>query len=116
MDDLENKIGSILGNPEMMQKIMALAQNFQMPADDAPPDPPPAENTPFMPDLDLATIQKIAGFAQKSNIDKHQQDLLKALTPYLSEIRIGKLERAMRAAKLANLAGVFFANQPLLGR
>ena len=28
MDDFENKLGQILGNPEMMGKIMAMAQSF----------------------------------------------------------------------------------------
>ena len=29
MEDMESKLGAILGNPQMMQQIMSLAQNFQ---------------------------------------------------------------------------------------
>ena len=39
MDDFENKLGQILGNPEMMGKIMAMAQNFGN--QEPQPDPPP---------------------------------------------------------------------------
>lgn len=105
MEDLENKLGAILGNPDMMEKIMSLAQNLG--ANEAasgqhkenPPSP--------LPELDLSMIQKLSGFAKNSRIDPNQQTLLKALTPYLSNHRIGRLERAMHAAKLANFATAF---------
>ena len=54
--------------------------------------------------LDLGMIQKISGIARQSGIDKDQQNLLKALGPYLSRERITKLEKAMRAAKIAGVA------------
>ena len=45
MDGIEEKLGSILSNPEMMQKIMGFAQSLNM--QDAAPEakqetPPPA--------------------------------------------------------------------------
>jgi hypothetical protein len=52
-------------------------------------------------------LQKLSGFASQSSIDKDQKTLLKALGPYLSRDRISKLEKAMRAAKLARLASGF---------
>ena len=54
--------------------------------------------------LDMGTMQKLLGIARQSGIDKNQQALLKALAPYLSRERIAKLEKAMRAAKIAALA------------
>ena len=52
MEDFENKLGQILGNPEMMGKIMAMAQSFgsQEPA----PELPPQQE---IPEVDFATIQ-----------------------------------------------------------
>jgi hypothetical protein len=117
MDDMENKLGAILGNPEMMQKIMALAQNFNQPESNqekSKPDSPKQEADAFsMPDLDFTTIQKLTGLAQSSSIDKNQQSLLRALRPYLSNQRINKLERAMRAAKMAGVATKFLGSAPL---
>lgn len=113
MDDMENKLGAILQNPEMMQQIMALAQNFsQSTTKQEPPKqetPPPKQDTAFsgLPDLDLSTIQKLSGLAKSSGIDKNQQTLLRALSPYLSRHRISKLERAMRAARMAGMATAF---------
>ncbi len=99
MDDLEEKLGSILNNPQMMQNIMAMAQsmgNQEGSRQDSSPNP--------LPDIDLATIQKISGLAQKSNIDQRERALLRALGAYLSKERIYKLEKAMRAAKIAKIA------------
>lgn len=103
MEGMENKIQEILGNPDMMQQIMSIAQNFQSAPQEEPPPPQPSP----MPDIDIATIQRLAGFASQSNIDKNQRNLLAALGPYLSAPRISKLEKAMRAAKMANMASVF---------
>ncbi len=103
MDDMENKLGAILNDPEMMQKIMALAQDL---GQSAPQQEAPRQEPAFspMPDVDFTTIQKLAGLAGSSRIDKNQQELLQALRPYLSHQRINKLERAMRAAKMAGIA------------
>lgn len=115
MDEMENKLNSILGNPQMMQQIMAMAQAMgqqDMPKqEEKPPEPPPqpkpqsVSTMPAMPSMqDAAMLQRIAGIARQSGIDKNQQALLKALGPYLSRDRITKLERAMRAAKIAAFA------------
>ena len=101
MDNMEDKIENILNNPEMMQKIMAMAQSLggssQEPASGQTPQNP-------LSDIDFGMLQKISGLAQQGSIDKQQQNLLQALNPYLSRQRIQKLENAMRAAKMAQIA------------
>ena len=109
MDDFENKLGQILGNPEMMGKIMAMAQSFQ--TQEAPAPPPPQEAD--LPQLDFAAIQKLSSLMGSANVDGDQRALLAALTPYISGTRISKLERAMRAAKLAGLAKTFLGSSSL---
>ena len=109
MEDFESKLGQILGNPEMMGKIMAMAQSFG--GQEAPPEPPSQEAS--MPEIDFATIQKISGLMGNAKVDGNQKALLAALSPYISNVRIGKLERAMRAAKLAGLAQSFLGSTPL---
>ena len=109
MDDLQSQMNSVLQNPEMMQKIMALAQSLNS-ADEPQqiPENPKQESAGFpLPDIDFATLQKLSGLAGQSNIDNNQRTLLKALSPYLSHGRISKLEKAMRAAKMASMASVF---------
>ncbi len=109
MDDMQQKLDAILGNPEMMAQLMNMAQSLG----GAPPSPPPLqESSPATPamNIDPGMLQKIIGIAQQSGIDKNQQTLLRALNPYLSQERIGKLEKAMRAAKLAGLASSFLGS------
>lgn len=112
MDEMEQKLGAVLGNPELMQKIMAMAQSLGQPAQ-PPQEPPPA------PEMDFAMLQRLSGLARQSGIDSQQRALLTALKPYLSNERVSKLEKAMRAAKLAKMASAFLENggiQLLTGR
>ena len=111
MDGIEEKLGSILSNPEMMQKIMGFAQSLNM--QDAAPEakqetPPPA---PQPPQIDANLLKAVSGMAKQSGVDQDQQALLRALGPYLSRQRIRKLENAMRAAKMARIAASVLARQ-----
>lgn len=110
MDDFESKLGSILNNPEMMGRIMEMAQSFG--GQSQQPEPPPAEE-PSTPDFDFATIQKLSGLMSSARVDGNQKALLAALSPYVSSNRINKLERAMRAAKLAGVATSFLGSTSL---
>lgn len=101
MSEMEEKLNSVLNNPQMMQQIMAMAQSMN--GQPQHKEDPPQKQEP-MPDLDLGMLQKLSGLAGQSRIDKNQQSLLKALGPYLSRERIVKLEKAMRAAKMARMA------------
>jgi hypothetical protein len=102
MSELEEKLNSVLSNPQLMQQIMSMAQNMN---NSAPSEPPGAQEP--LPELDINLIRQLSGMAQKGTIDRNQQSLLKALGPYLSPGRISKLEKAMRAAKMAQFATVF---------
>jgi hypothetical protein len=101
---MEDKLSALLSNPQLMQQIMAMAQSLGQSAPAPPPPPPklePASPLPSMPDIDPAMIGKIMSLAGSSSIDRNQKALLCALEPYLSRGRLEKLEKAMRAAKLA---------------
>lgn len=119
MDQMEDKLGAILNNPQLMGQIMSMAQSFGQSA------PPPQQQSPApaapagLPDLDPAMIQKIASMAGQSGIDGNQQALLRALNPYLSSRKVEKLEKAMRAAKMARMASGFLGQgglSMLMGR
>lgn len=107
MEGMEEKLNSILSNPQMMAQIMSMAQSFGM---NEPPRPESPAPPPAMPaiNFDPAVLHKVMAMAQQTGIDKNQLSLLHALGPYLSERRITKLENAMRAAKIAALASSFF--------
>lgn len=111
MDGMEDKLNAILGNPQMMQQIMSMAQAMGQQEEQKKEPPPQPQNSAL--GLDLAMIQKLSGIARQSSIDKNQQNLLKALGPYLSRERIAKLEKAMRAAKIAGIASTALAGSGL---
>lgn len=108
MSELEEKLGSILSDPNMMQQLMGMAQMLSA---NAPAQPQPSSDarqteTP-QPGVDEKTLRMLSGIARQGNVDDNQHSLLKALQPYLSRERIAKLERAMRAARMAGAASSF---------
>ena len=110
MPELEDKISAILNNPAMMQQIMTMAQSLgsqSEPHSDIPAQPDPAPQ--INPEL-LQSVLKIAG---QTGIDANQKALLRALRPYLTAARLQKLEKAMRAAKLAGVASTALGNGAL---
>ena len=111
MGEMEDKLSAILNNPQMMSQIMSMAQAMGAnSSNDAPPQPQPQPSAPKPPapapslSIDPMMLQKLSGFAGQGAINKEQQALLKALSPFLQKDRLGNLERAMRAAKLARFA------------
>ena len=55
-------------------------------------------------------LQKLSGLAGQTGIDSDQQALLHALSPYIGNAKMTKLEKAMRAAKMARVASGFLGN------
>jgi hypothetical protein len=102
MAEMEDKINSILSDPKMMQQIMSMAQTLG--GDTPKKEEGPQPQNFSLPDIDMATVQRLTGLAKQSSIDKREQYLLRALGGYLSKDRISRLERAMRAAKMAKIA------------
>lgn len=105
---MEDKLNAVLGNPQLMQQIMNMAQSLGQSAPSSPPPPPQHEGP--KPDLDPAMIGKFMSLAGKTNIDCNQKALLCALEPYLSPQRLEKLEKAMRAARLAGAVSTILPN------
>jgi hypothetical protein len=107
MSEIEDRLNSILSDPQMMSKIQAMAQSMNQSQESGES---PVGN---FPDIDIGMLTRLSGFANNARVDNDQQNLLRALSPYLTRERIGKLERAMRAAKMAKMASGFLASQPL---
>lgn len=111
MSEMEEKLNSVLNNPQMMQQIMAMAQALKHPSDDEqkPEQPGKQENSSVSLPFDPSLLQKLSGFASQGKIDRNQRALLNALCPYLSQDRIKRLEKAMQAARMAQFASSFLS-------
>ena len=114
MEGIEEKLGSILSNPDMMNTIMNMAKALgQSQPEPAPQQPSPAKQPPLQqkapPPIgknELEMISRISSLSQQTGLDRQEQALLRALNPYLTRDRLNKLEKAMHAAKMAKFATI----------
>ena len=111
MEDMTAAIEGVLSNPELMQKIMGMAQAMGggEPVSENTETPEAPEAMGFQPDL--SQMARIGTLLSQANIDSDQQHLLSALSPYMSSPHISKLKRAMQAARLAELATSMMGGQ-----
>ena len=98
MNELEEQLNSILSDPEQMEKIAGLARSLMGGGDSAAPQRPPEEQG-----IDASLLQKMSSLMHSGG-DGREQALLKAMAPYLSEKRRGKLDHALQLARLARIA------------
>lgn len=97
MDDFQEKLGSILANPQLMGQIMNMAQSMGR------SQPPPMQNPPRQQSPEQAMLKALMSRPQAAQ-NKQQQNLLAALRPFLAAEKFSRLERALQAAQLAQMA------------
>lgn len=107
MSEFEDKLNSILSDPEQMANITRLAGQLMGSGagENEPPDPSSAARSAeggFDPGM-LGRLQGLMG--SLAGQDDGKAGLFKALAPFLREERRVKLEKALRLAKAAKLAG-----------
>lgn len=118
MSEFEDKLQSILGNPEAMGQIMALAQSITGGSQE-PEDPSvskdsfyiPAESTQpsgdlfsLLGNLDPRLIQiGMRLIAEYNSNDDRKHALLVALQPFIREKRYATVDKAIQIAKLAHV-------------
>ena len=103
MDSMEEKLGAVLSNPQLMQQIMSMASSLSQ-SNEASKEETTA---PSLPAFDPKLLAQLSGLSGQGTVDNDQRTLLNALCPYLSSDRISRLEKAMRAAKMARVASTF---------
>lgn len=111
MSELEEKLNQVLGNPQLMQQIMSLAQSMGTNPPETKPEPKPEPKSDPAFSLDPGMLQKAAAMVGRTGVDANQRALLRALGPYVSRERVRKLEKAMQAAKIAVLASSMLQSQ-----
>lgn len=106
-ENLEEKLSQVLNDPNSMAQLMSFAQSLGMGPPDAPPPPgPPPRPSPGPPPGDDAFVRGILQLVRQANQkDGPQEALLAALKPYLRPDRREKLDRAMRIARISQIAG-----------
>lgn len=127
MAEFDEKLNSILSNPDAMAQIMQLAQSISGGGDSAAPPPPqpaaqtfapqqasgPANTSPLsaLGNMDPKLMMKLLPLIQElgSGQDSDARRLLYALSPYLKPERQEKIERALQLARLFHIGRQFLA-------
>ncbi|WP_455581402.1 hypothetical protein [Dysosmobacter sp.] len=127
MAEFDEKLNSLLADPNAMAQIMQLAQSLtggqgqsppppaspQAPPPQQPPPPPPAPDllSSLAGGLDPKLLVKLLPLVQElgGQKDTNARALLYALRPYLKEERQEKVERALQLARLFHLGKKFLA-------
>ena len=95
MDDLSEKLNSILSDPQSLNRIREMAEGLlgeQKPAEESP-----------LPDIDITKIMNIVGKIKNSNTSSREK-LLLALRPHLKEERRERVDTAVKILKLIEIA------------
>lgn len=109
MGELDERLNAILGDPQAMGQIMALAQSLGGGAPAAAEEhasPPEEEAAPFaaLGTMDPRMMQLGMRLLQEyQREDERSTALLMALRPFLKEARYEKLDRAVQLARLSRL-------------
>lgn len=97
MNELEDKLNSLLNDPEQMERFAGFAKSV-MGGISAP-------DKSETPDIDMGMIKKIGSLMSGSGAKSSRDEkLLEAMKPYLSEKRRDKMDKAMKIARLAAVA------------
>ena len=104
MEDLESAISQILGDPESMSQILSLAKSFGVTS------PGPQQEQQDAPQQMKQSVESALPamaelIRQAGSVDPREVQLLNALKPYCSEDRCRRIDRALRAARLSQIAG-----------
>ena len=103
MSELEDQLNSILSDPAQMEKIAGLAKTLMGGGSGAAPDSPPPSPLGEL-GLDAGLLAKLSRAMNDGGESGRERALLTAMQPYLSEKRRGKMDRALKLARLARIA------------
>ena len=133
MAEFDEKLNSLLSNPDAMSQIMQLAQSLgggggegappqqgPAPAWSPPPqqNPPPSQSPPplgalssLAGGLDPGLLSRLLPLIQElgGQRESNARNLLYALRPYLRSDRQDKVERALQLARLFHLGKKFLS-------
>ncbi len=93
MSDFEDKLNKLLNDPDEMERFAGFARSLMSGQEQSP-----------APDIDPSLLKSLGGMLSGSARGGRDAKLLEAMRPYLSEKRRGKMDRAMKLARLAGIA------------
>ena len=102
MAEFEDKLSSILSNPELMGQIMSMAGAMNQ-QQSAPPPPPSQSGFGAMP-FDPGAMAGMMQMLKATQLEPRQRNLIQALRGFVPDDRLVRLEKAMQASLIAKFA------------
>ena len=100
MAEFEDKLNSILSNPDLMGQIMAMAGSMNQQPAPSPPQPTGFGGMPFDPGAMAGMMQML----KATQLEPKQRQLVQALRGFVPDDRLVRLEKAMQASLIAKFA------------
>ncbi len=97
MSDFEDKLNKLLNDPKEMERFAGFAKSLMSGAESHEPEQSNAL------DIDPSILKNLSGMLS-GNGGGRDAKLLEAMRPFLSEKRRGKMDKAMKIARLAGIA------------
>ena len=118
MSELEERLNAVLSDPEQLQRLTQMASQLMGGLSPAGETPGPGGGSPAAPPdhTPAAAPHPLGGGALPAMLARVMQNmkpgkpspLLDAMAPYLNDTRRAKLERSLRIASAARMAGSAF--------
>lgn len=122
MAELDEKLNTLLSDPNSMAQIMQMAQQLSVTMGGGTDNAPPAQQPPLPPAAPPAALPPLGGLdpqvlarflpllQEYSRSNSQTMQLLYALRPFLKESKQDKVERAARLARLIHLGKKFLTD------
>lgn len=108
MSELEDRIQSVLNDPDQMQQILGMARSLM--GGGPEPEPPKEPGGFSLPELmggggEAGLMKKLASLLGGGGAGR-EQALLEAMKPWLSESRSRRMDRALKLGHMARAASL----------
>ncbi len=98
VSDFEDKLNKLLNDPKEMERFAGFAKSLMS----GEGSPKPEQSTAL--DIDPSMLKNLSGMLSGKGSGGRDAKLLEAMRPFLSEKRRGKMDKAMKIARLAGIA------------
>ena len=98
MSDFEDKLNKLLNDPKEMERFAGFAKSLMSGTE------LPEQEQSAVQDIDPSILKNLSGILSGKGSDSRDAKLLEAMRPFLSERRRGKMDKAMKIARLADIA------------
>ena len=98
VSDFEDKLNKLLNDPKEMERFAGFAKSLMSGEE----SPKPEQSTAL--DIDPSILKNLSGMLSGKGSGGRDAKLLEAMRPFLSEKRRGKMDKAMKIARLAGIA------------